>query len=126
MTFAFCSPIFELFFFFVFVFCFFGIFEGFALGGIQCFLGFWVFSFRFSVFDFGFQRQRGESCELCLVSASASASLSLPLLLLLVFLGYDLFEFEPRGNKFDDASKPVRPSSHIKVALIFIYNFFRL
>lgn len=84
--------------------------------------------FRFSVFDFGFQRQRGESCELCLVSASASASLPppLPLLLLLVFFGYDLFEFEPRGNKFDDASKPVRPSSHIKVALIFIYNFFRL
>lgn len=84
--------------------------------------------FQFSVFDFGFQRQRGESCELCLVSASASASLSppLPLLLLLVFFGYDLFEFEPRGNKFDDASKPVRPSSHIKVALIFIYNFFRL
>lgn len=87
--------------------------------------------FQFSVFDFGFQRQRGESCELCLFSASASASLSLPpplplLLLLLVFFGYDLFEFEPRGNKFDDASKPVRPSSHIKVALIFIYNFFRL
>lgn len=100
------------------------------MGGIQCFLGFWVYSFQFSVFDFGFQRQRGESCELCLVSASASPSLSLPLplllLLLLVFFGYDLFEFEPRGNKFDDASKPVRPSSHIKVALIFIYNFFRL
>lgn len=98
------------------------------MGGIQCFLGFWVFSFRFSVFDFGFQRQRGESCELCLVSASVSASASLspplPLLLLLVFFGYDLFEFEPRGNKFDDASKPVRPSSHIKVAFIFIYNFF--